>query len=398
VLRSSSIGGQTYRFDPLLPVRPRPGERCETAVVPTVALTMTQCWHRVPGGSATSVLGLRRALAGHGAEVRTVAVGPAGARSPGGAWAVDPPVVRLPLPLRPLYETWALEGRPTVTATVPEADLVHVTVPIAPRRGNRPLVATVHDLLPLDRPGDLTRRGVRLMRRGLGRIRDEADLVVVPTRVVAERCAAHGFEPDRVRVVPWGASTARPGPSQVEAARAHLGLRGPTVVYLGTLEPRKGLRTLARAMCSLGRAEVTLVLVGPSGWGDAVGSELAGVPGPVLATGFVEPDLLPAVLAGASVFAYPSEAEGFGLPVLEAMAAGAPVVTTAGGATAEVAGGAALTVAPGDHEALAEALAGVLDDDELADRLRSDGRRRAGELTWEHTAAGYLQAYRDVLA
>jgi glycosyltransferase involved in cell wall biosynthesis len=399
LVRSSFIGRQTYRFGPRSSVRPRPEERCETAAVPTVALTMTQCWHRVPGGSATSVLGLRRALVAHaGAEVRTIAVGPAGTRWPLDAWAIGPPVVRLPLPLRPLYEAWALDGRPGVSGAVPEADLVHVTVPIAPRRGARPMVATVHDLLPLDRPEDLTRRGVRLMRRGLDRIRDEADLVVVPTRVVADRCVAHGFEPERVRVVPWGAAPVDPTPEAIVAARDRFGLRGPTVVYLGTLEPRKGLRTLARAMGALGRPEVTLVLVGPAGWGDAVGAELAGVPGPVVATGFVDPGDLPAVLAGASVFAYPSEAEGFGLPVLEAMAAGAPVITSAGGATDEVAAGAALTVESGDHVALAGDLARVLDDADLAEHLRGAGRRRAAELSWARTAAGYLAAYQDVLS
>lgn len=364
--------------------------------VPRVAVTLTQCWHRVPGGTATSVLRLVRELRS-GGHAGVVGVVPANRRRPDAAFRPDGPTSRLPLPLPVLYDAWARTGRPRVGA---RADLVHLTVPVGPSRGDRPMVATVHDVLPLRRPEDFTGRGARLMRVGLDRIRREADLVMVPSQVVASDCVAHGFRPERLRVVPWGApdpAGLAVGPAEVARVRVAHGLEGPYVLFVGTVEPRKGLAVLARAMARLGRADLTLAVAGPAGWGDADGGALAGVPGPVARLGFVPADDLPALQHGAAAFCFPSTGEGFGLPVAEAMAAGAAVVTTSGTACAEVAADAAVLAPPGDDAALAHALARVLDDPDLARSLRDRGRDRAAQLPWSRTAGLVAAVYEEAL-
>jgi glycosyltransferase involved in cell wall biosynthesis len=276
-------------------------------------------------------------------------------------------------------------------------DLVHLTVPIAPPPERVPVVATVHDLLPLTMPEMFSRRGVRLMARGLGRIRDEAAMVMVPSRLGAEEFAAHGFDRARLRVVPLGVDPVPPpGPGATDAALARHGLEPPYVLFVGTAEPRKGLDVLVEAMGRLGRPGLTLALAGPDGWGGATEAlDAAGTA--VKRLGFVPAGDLDLLRRAAAVCCLPSRAEGFGLPVLEAMAAGSPVVTTEGTPMAEFAEGVARLAPPGDAPALAEALCAVLDDHELADRMRRDGPQRAAQYSWERTAAAVLDVYAEVL-
>ena len=275
---------------------------------------------------------------------------------------------------------------------------MHVTVPIAPPRERVPMVATVHDLLPLTMPEMFNRRGVRLMTRGLHRIAEEAAIVMVPAEVVRADFVAHGFRPARLRVVPLGVELRDPAdPDAVAAAQLRHRLDGPYVLFVGTAEPRKGLDVLIDAVRRLDRPGLTLALAGPDGWGDALGPRLDALGDRVRRLGFVPAADLPLLQAGAAVCCLPSWAEGFGLPVLEAMAAGSPVVTTAGTSMQEVAGDAALCVPAGDAEALAAALADVLDDAALAGRLRERGRQRAAEYPWSRTAASVVDAYREVL-
>lgn len=363
-------------------------------------MTVTQCWHRVPGGTATSVVQLAGAIA-DSACADLVLVGARGA-PPSGSGAATLSnrfdVVSLPLPVSALYDAWDRLGRPAIDAASGPVDLVHLTVPMGPPRSATPLVVTVHDLFPLTRPDWFTRRGVRLMTRALLRIRDRADAVVVPSAVVAADCEAHGFDPARLHVVPWGSQPVSVAPDAIAAVRARHGLQGPYVLFVGTVEPRKGLPVLADAMARVGRADLTLVVAGPAGWGPDAAPHLAAVPGPVVRTGFPLPVAeLDALRAGAAACCVPSWAEGFGLPALEAMAAGAPLVTSAGTALAEVADDAALLVAPGRADQLADALRRLLDDAALADELRAAGPIRAASFTWEATAQATAAVYREVL-
>ena len=357
-----------------------------------VAVGITQCWHRVPGGTATSIVDLIGALAARPDDVDVVAVGPRSSKPPSpDVGRID--LRRLPLPLPVLYDAWTSLRRPTLTSAAGAVDLVHVTVPITPPSDRVPLVATVHDVLPLSHPDWFTGRGARLMRRGLHAIAERADVVVVPSRATERDCIEHGFDPSRLRVVPWG--SARPPLPVGEVVRPDLGDR--YVLFVGTTEPRKGLRVLADALIQLDRADVSLVLAGPSGWGDADGGRLAAVPGPVHTLGYVDREELVALERGAAAVCIPSLAEGFGLPVLESLAAGAAVITTEDTACGEVAGDAAALVPSGDASALAEALGALLDDPDAAGALRTRGPDRAAAFTWEATAAGVIDAYRHAL-
>jgi glycosyltransferase involved in cell wall biosynthesis len=183
---------------------------------------------------------------------------------------------------------------------------------------------------------------------------------------------------------------------EVERVLTRHGLHRPFVLFVGTAEPRKGLDVLVSAWSRLRHPDAELVLVGPAGWGgleerlDALGTG-------VHRLGFLPSDELRTLQGAAAVSCLPSRAEGFGLPVLEAMAAGSPVVTTSASAMEEVAGGAAVLVPAGDVEALAAAIEGVLDDPGAAQRLRDLGRSRAEGFGWDRSAAAVGAVYREVL-
>jgi glycosyltransferase involved in cell wall biosynthesis len=224
--------------------------------------------------------------------------------------------------------------------------------------------------------------------------------VLVPSEATAQECREAGFDPDILRVVPWGVTPPTVTDAEVAATAARYGLDDrPYVLFVGTVEPRKNLAGLTQAMALLAGRGVDLALVGPDGWNEDLAAHIdvlhsAGVR--VHRLGFQPPDALPAIYAGAAAFCFPSLREGFGMPVLEAMACGAPVVTSAGTATAEVVGDAGLLIAPTAPADIALALERILDDPALAADLRARGRERAATFTWERTAALTAAAYAEV--
>lgn len=390
------------------------------SVRPRVALTLTQTAHRVPGGTATSMLQLAGALVAAG-DVDMVGVLARGdLRRPSTLRAPDPSrrsagwpdglsATTLSLPLPVLYDAWARGRGPSVAAVPGGVDLVHVTVPMRVRVGDAPMVATVHDLFPLTRSAEFSARGARLMSSGLEWVLHSARALMVPSPTVAAACIERGVDESRVTVVPWGAPADRTSgvdradavdldPARLAAVRARHGIAGPYVLFVGTVEPRKNLAGLVTALARVDRPDLTLVIAGPTGWGEDLAAAAAGLASPIARLGHVPAADLPALYAGAAVVGYPSYEEGFGLPVLEAMSVGVPVVTSAGTATEDVAGDAALVVDPHDPAAIAEALVQILDDPALAERLGAAGRRRAAQYRWDRAAALTSDVYRQVLA
>lgn len=352
-----------------------------------VAYTLEQCWHDAPGGTAIAAIEVARRLA-PGDDVDLVGVAGRHRRPPAPAWRSPIPVAQLPLPRPLLYEAWLRVRRPRVEDATGPVDVAHATglVPCATRA---PLVVTMHDLAWVHEPRRFTRQGLRVMRRSLDVTRDRASVVVTSSEASRRDLEAAGIDAERVRVVPLGVDHEPASPGAVDLLRRCLNLPARFALFVGTLEPRKNLPRLAAAMSRL-TEPLPLLVAGPDGWGDV----RAAVSGDVRFLGFVAAGDLPALYASATVFAYPSEAEGFGLPILEAMAQGTPVVTSAGTSTEEVAGGAAVLVDPRDVDAIA---AGIDDAQRHAAELSDAGRRRAAEMTWEATAERTVEVYRAVV-
>lgn len=228
-----------------------------------------------------------------------------------------------------------------------------------------------------------------------------ADTVLVPTDAVAAELRACTTGRAPIRVV--GHGVPQPGGSRrpVDAAEPRLPER--YVLAVGTIEPRKGLDTLLAAMASEHAPRLPLVVAGAPGWGGmdlpALAREHGLSPGRLLLLGGCSDEVLARALAGASVLAVPSLAEGFGLPLLEAMAAGVPVVHSDAPALVEVSGRAGVTVRRGDGVALAAALNTVASDPDLRSRMVERGRARAAEFDWDDAARRtwrvHLDCYRN---
>ena len=361
-----------------------------------VAVTLEQCWHRVPGGVASSALDVVRALQQH-RDLDLVGVSARHLRPPDPPWVPSIPVQPLPLPRRALYDSWHRLRRPAVERATGPVDVVYVTGMAVPP-ASAPLVVTVHDLAFLAEPGHSTSRGIRFFNRAVELARTEARLVCCPSQDTIDSCIAYGFDPALLRLVPWGVDDRRVTPDEVDRVRSVYRLTNPFVLWTGTVEPRKNLPVLIDAFRRLDRHGVELVLVGPKGWNEDLRSHLGTAAGRIRTLGFVPDDDKRALYAAASVFCLPSRHEGFGLPVLEAMAQGIPVVTSSGTATAEVAGDAALLVDPSDVNAVATALAAVLDDDGLAARLSAASLARVVEFPWSRTADLLVAAFREAVS
>lgn len=347
-----------------------------------LGLLLEQCLAPVPGGTGRYSRELAVALA------RTA---PAGSSVHGvTAWhreRLSVPGVRgpsrLPLPRRPLVAVWERGRGPAIPG-----DVVHAPTPLAPPRRRAPLVVTVHDAVPWTHPQTLTARGVAWHRAVIARAAEGADLLVVPTRAVATELARHVGLRD-VIVVGEGVSADLTLPADADERAARLALPGRYLLTVATLEPRKGLAGLVDALREL--PGIPLLCAGQPGWGGQDVAALAAATGvAVRVLGRVPDADLAVLLSRATALVVPSAAEGFGLPLLEGMSLGTPVLTSDDPALVEVAGGAALAVPLTE---LVDGLRSITGDEGLRARLRLAGPLRAASYTWDGAAEQLWRAY-----
>lgn len=315
-------------------------------------------------------------------------------------------IARNPVPNRLLHAAWELCNWPRAEALAGPCAVFHATNFIAPPPGKARVVATIHDLTPMRFPHWHTPYQ-RLVAKYLPKSVERSDLLIADSRSTADDLISYLQVPaSKIRVVPLAAAAHFYEPPSAEAllaVRGNYGLTGSYFLFVGTLEPRKNLGTLLLAYQKL-PAEVQklhpLVLVGSRGWEDErLLTTIDALPN-VKWLGRVPDAELPALMAGALAFVYPSYFEGFGLPVLEAMAAGCPVVTSNVSSLPEVTGtgaeAAALLVHPDDVAGLTAAMHHLASDEDLRADLKSRGLARARLFSWEQAAEQTLAVYREL--
>ncbi len=364
-----------------------------------------------PVGAGHYTLELARALAAR-TDVDLVLVA---RRSDGTRWRSTAPgaevVTAAPDP-RPLRLAWEQLRLPSLLRqhAVSVHHGPHYTMP---EHSSVPSVVTIHDLSFFDEPRWHERSKVILFRRAISVASRRAKVVVCPSLVTAERLAHWCQVEADVVVAPHGVDTRRFRPEEPEQGADAVALAQvdprlaagrPFLVFVGTLEPRKDIPTLVAAFARIagGQPEALLVLAGQPGWGaDAVtrAVEASGFAPRIIRTGYVPDAVVPALLRSAAAAVYPALYEGFGLPALEALACGSPLITTSGTAMEEVAGDASVLVEPGDVRGLADALDARLTHSSEANGSEEDRRRRGFDIvsghTWAASAERHLDAYRS---
>jgi glycosyltransferase involved in cell wall biosynthesis len=278
-----------------------------------------------------------------------------------------------------------------------------VGLPLFFKRGA--YVITVHDVISLLFPQLFTLKHRLIVRAGLARVAHQADVIIVPSYAVrqdVQQCLR--IDESRVVVIPEGCEPRFRPLTDLEylhRIQTKYGLPARYILCLGTLEPRKNITTLLHAFARLPptlskESALHLVVAGARGWREQPIFQTVknlGIEQAVCFPGFIDDEDLPALYSGALLFVFPSLYEGFGLPVLEAMGCGVPVVTSNTSAMPEVAGDGALLVDPRDVDGMAAAMATVLENTTLRECLRQKGFARAQSFSWEITARKTLELY-----
>ena len=305
---------------------------------------------------------------------------------------------------RPPRLAWEQTGLPLVAGQV-GAQLLHSPHYTMPLRAGKPVVVTIHDATFFTEPELHTPMKGTFFRSATRISLTRAARIIVPSKATRDELVrVLDADPTRLDVAYHGVDAATfHVPSEAERARVHarLGVTGDYVAFLGTLEPRKNVPALVRGWVDAvkDRADPpALVLAGGSGWDDDVDAAVASVPDHlrVVRPGYLHIGDLAGFLGGAIVVAYPSHGEGFGLPVLEAMACGAPVLTTSRLSLPEVGGDTVAYTEP-DSVSIGVSLAALLDDAASRTKLAEAGQARAHEFTWEASAEAHLECYARAL-
>lgn len=310
-------------------------------------------------------------------------------------WPTQRPLGRI------LWEQSALP----VIARRERLDLVHGLAFIAPLACSCPTVVTVHDLSFALFPEFFRGPNAAYLRLFTHlACRRAAAVIAVSENTRADVMRLYGVPGGRVTAIPHGVSPVfKPrSPEEIARFKQERGLPDHLILFLGTLEPRKNLVNLLEAFARLSPPfPARLALAGGKGWyyePILAAVERLGLKDQVIWPGYIPAGELPLWYNAADVFAFPSRYEGFGMPVLEAMACGTPVVTSTAACLPEVAGDAALAAAPDDVDGLSEALRRALTDSALRDDLRRKGLARAARFTWQDAAHRTADVYRQVLA
>ena len=314
-------------------------------------------------------------------------------------------ITRLPLAHRELSLAWqsgiALAGgrgmvhSPSLFAPLGKHDRLN--------EGNQ-IAVTIHDVLPWASPDSMSAASVLWHKSMAKRARKHADAIVVPTHAVAQQLTEFIDFGDRVRVIGGAPASTLRLPADADARAARLQLPEHFIFTMGSIAPRKGVADLIRAMALPELHGLPLLIAGPDrfGEGSATGvAAAAGLPeGRVRALGHLSDDDLAIVLDRATLFVFPSRAEGFGLPIVEAFHFGTPVIHSDDPAILEVSGGAGLSVERDGPESYAErlaaAIASVLEDGELRARLAVHASDRSRAFSWRDSAERVWQLHADL--
>lgn len=297
---------------------------------------------------------------------------------------------RVTVPLRALHRWWSAVRWPPIERLVGPCDLVHATDLVPPPTA-RPLVLTVHDLDAVLHPDLHSARARRQQVAQLEAARRRADAVIADSEATAEVLRRQGVDAGKVTVVALG-TTPLPAPDHRRVPDR------PYLLFVGTVDARKGLDVLLAAFDAAALGDVDLLLAGPDQHGaGAIRARAAAAPGVTL-LGRVTDAELAGLYDRALAVCLPSRAEGFGLTVLEAMAAGAPIVASDLPVLREVGGDDVVYVPTGDVDAWSTALTGIVGDGAHRARLAAAGPPRAATFTWQRTAERTAAVYESVLA
>ncbi len=285
-------------------------------------------------------------------------------------------------------------------------ELLHALAFAGPAAISIPWVVTVYDLSFRLYPQSFkTANRIYLNWAVSNAVRRANQIIAISESTRRDLVRLFGAPSDKITVIHCGLDPAMapPAPAQVETFRAQRGLPDRFILHVGTLEPRKNIPRLIHAFAAAKRAAHLphrLVLVGARGWKyAAVDAAIAeeNLAGDVIFAGYVPQDELPCWYRAADLFVYPSLYEGFGLPPLDAMAAGAPVITSNASSLPEVVGSAALVVPPEDTAGLAEAIVRVTTDRALREQMLSHGLEQAAKFSWTRAARETIGVYRTVM-
>ena len=359
-----------------------------------IAIHADAAAHAIPGGIGAYVRCLAdEALRSEdGDEVRLLV----SRSSDVSRWPSDS-VDRSLLPLRLLYAAWNVLHMPTVHGF----DVVHAPGLVIPPAPESRLVATINDDTIERFPELVPRFWRKLYRRGFhAALEDAAVLCAISDATKRRLVDTYGVAPERVVVTPL-AALVEPGHVQDTGVLERCGIRRPYLLNVSTLEPRKNQAGLVRAFARARLVEHQLVVAGTPGWGaDEVREAIArsDAAARVVVTGGVTDGELAALYANADAFALPSLYEGFGMPLVEALAHGLPCVVSTDAALVEVGGDAVIAVDASDDAALALALIRICTDDDTRDVLRAAGPRRAAGYSWRRTFELTREAWKAAAA